>query len=93
MKRMHNSVRWLSVIGVVGMGIGIAAAQSGSISGMYVFPKRNQPPDQQQQDEMQCNSSAIEMTGFNPSAPPSAPPPTQGAPAGSGASRRRAAAA
>jgi len=85
MKRRHNSVRWLSAIGVVGMSIGIVAAQSGSISGMYVFPKRNQPPEQQQQDERQCNSSAIEMTGFNPSAPQSVPPPSQGAPAGSGA--------
>src|SRR6185503_15154107 len=66
MKRVHNSVRWLSAIGVVGMSIGIAAAQSGSISGMYVFPKRNQPPEQQQQDERRCDSSAIEMTGKAP---------------------------
>jgi hypothetical protein len=85
MKRTHNIIRWLSAIGVVSMSIDIAAAQSGSVSGMYVFPKRNQPPEQQQQDEMQCNSSAVEMTGFDPSAPPSAPPPSQGAPAGSGA--------
>jgi Glycine zipper len=85
MERTQNRARWLSAIGVVSMSIGIAAAQSGSISGMYVFPKRGQPPEQQQQDEMQCHSTAVEMTGFNPSAAASAPPPSQGAPAGSGA--------
>src|SRR5262245_43088181 len=81
MKRTQNSIRWLSALGVLSVSIGIAAAQSGSISGMYVFPKGGQPPEQQRQDEGECNGSAIEMTGFNPAAPQSAP----GAPAGSGA--------
>jgi len=66
---------WLGAIGVVCASIGMAAAQAGSISGMYVFPKRNQGPEQQQQDEMQCHGTAVEMTGYNASAPPSPPPP------------------
>ena len=85
MKRKQNMVMWLGTIGVICASLGMAAAQSRSISGMYVFPKRNQPPEQQQQDEMQCHSSAVEMTGFNPTVPPSSPPPSQGAPTGSGA--------
>ncbi len=85
MSRKQMRRVWLSAISIVAVSIGIAAAQSGSISGMYVFPKRGQPPKQQQQDEMQCNSAAIEMSGFNPSAPQSPPPQSQGAPAGSGA--------
>jgi hypothetical protein len=85
MKRTQNRAWWLSTLGVVSLSVGIAAAQSGSISGMYVFPKQGQPPEQQQQDEMQCHASAVEMTGFTPSAPPSVPSPSQGAPTGSGA--------
>ncbi|MGH8614022.1 MAG: glycine zipper domain-containing protein [Gammaproteobacteria bacterium] len=85
MSRKQILVVWLAIMSIVAVSIEMAAAQSGSISGMYVFPKGDQPPEQQQQDEMQCNSSVIEMTGVNPSAPQSAPPPSQGAPAGSGA--------
>jgi hypothetical protein len=85
MKNTHNIIRWLGAIGVVSISVGIAAAQPNSISGMYVFPKGDQSPEQQQQDETQCHNSAVQMTGFNPTAPPSAPPPSQGAPTGSGA--------
>src|SRR5262249_23675847 len=85
MQQKRNMLVWPVMLSLVVVSVAVAAAQSASISGMYVFPKRGQPPEQQQQDEMQCHSSAVEMTGFNPSAPPSVPPPSQGAPTGSGA--------
>src|SRR5262245_47602451 len=87
MKLKRNMLVWPVTMSLVLGSIGMAAAQSPSISGMYVFPKSGQPPEQQQQDEMQCYSSAVEMSGFNPTAPQGAPPPppSQGAPTGSGA--------
>jgi outer membrane protein with glycine zipper len=79
---------WLGAIGgmlmAMLMTVEITIAQSGSISGMYVFPKGKQTPQQQQRDEGQCHSKAVEMTGYNPSAPSSPPPQSQGAPTGSG---------
>ena len=75
MKQKRNMLVWPVMMSLVVVSIEIAAAQSPSISGMYVFPKRGQPAEQQQQDEMACHSSAVEMTDFNPGAPPSAPPP------------------
>jgi hypothetical protein len=87
MKPKRNMLVWPVMMGLVLVSTGMAAAQSPSISGMYVFPKRGQPPEQQQQDEMQCYSSAVEMSGFDPTAQQGVtpPPPSQGAPAGSGA--------
>jgi len=85
MKHKRNMVVWLGAIGALCMNLEIAAAQSSSVSGMYVFPKGKQTREQQQQDEGQCHSAAVEMTGFNPSAPQNPPPQSQGAPAGSGA--------
>ena len=85
MKHKRNMVVGLGAIGALYMSLEIAAAQGGSVSGMYVFPKGKQTKQQQQQDEGQCYNTAVEMTGFDPSAPSSPPPQSQGAPTGSGA--------
>jgi len=77
MKHKQNMAVWLGAIGAVCMSLEIAAAQG--ISGMYIFPKGKQTHEQQQQDEGQCHGAAVEMTGYNPSAPPSSPlPQSQG---------------
>ena len=85
MKRKQETILWLVMLGITFVSIDIAVAQSSGVSGMYVFPKGKQTLEQQQQDEGQCHSAAVEMTGFNPSAPQNPPPQSQGAPAGSGA--------
>src|SRR5262249_29852627 len=46
--------------------------------GVYVFPAKNQTPDQQNQDEAACFAWAKEQTGIDPTAPPAAPAPAQG---------------
>lgn len=48
MKHKRNMAVWLGAIGAVCMNLEIAAAQGGSISGMYVFPKGKQTGEQQQ---------------------------------------------
>ena len=34
--------------------------------GLFVYPEQGQAPEQQQQDELQCQSWATQRTGFNP---------------------------
>ena len=86
MKHKRSMIAGLSAIGALCMNLEIAAAQGGGVSGMYVFPKGKQTQEQQRSDEGQCYNTAVEMTGYDPSAPPSSPPAqSQGAPAGSGA--------
>jgi len=46
--------------------------------GVYVFPAKNQTPDQQNQDEAACFSWAKEQTGIDPLAPPPTAAPAQG---------------
>ena len=48
---------------------------------LFVFPNEGQSQDQQDKDEAQCRRAAIEQTGFNPMATPTATtaaPETQG---------------
>jgi hypothetical protein len=78
MKRTPLMVTWLGMLSFICTSAGLAAAQGSSISGMYIFPKGRQTPEQQQQDEFQCYNTAVEMTGYNPSAPSSPPPQSQG---------------
>jgi hypothetical protein len=54
------------------------AASSGSPAakvGLFVYPQKNQTPQQQAQDESACYASAQQQTGIDPAAPP--PPPQQ----------------
>jgi Glycine-zipper domain len=54
-----------------------APAASGSPAskiGVFVYPQKEQTPDQQAKDENDCYASAQQQTGINPAAPP---PPAQ----------------
>jgi len=43
--------------------------------GLFVYPQKQQTPEQQAKDENECYSSAQKQTGIDPKAPP--PPPQQ----------------
>jgi len=54
-----------------------AAATSGSPAGkvgLFVYPQKEQTPEEQAEDESACYSSAQQQTGIDPAAPP---PPSQ----------------
>ena len=44
--------------------------------GLFVYPQKNQTPQQQANDEHACYASAQQQTGIDPTAPP--PPPQEG---------------
>jgi len=50
--------------------------------GMFVYPKNNQSPDQQKQDEAGCYSWAHQQTGIDPAAPAQPQQAEGGAPKG-----------
>jgi hypothetical protein len=52
-----------------------AAASPSSKLGIFVYPQKEQTPQQQAKDEGACYSSAQQQTGIDPAAPP--PPPQQ----------------
>jgi hypothetical protein len=41
----------------------------------YVYPAKEQTPEQQSKDEAECGTWATQQTGFDPSKPPPAPAP------------------
>ncbi len=43
--------------------------------GVFVYPAKNQKPDQQQRDETECYTWARSQTGIDPTAPATAPAP------------------
>jgi Glycine zipper len=54
-----------------------APVVSPSSLGLFVYPAKNQPPAQQQQDEAECYRWAQQQTGIDPMAPAAAAPPPQ----------------
>src|SRR5262245_12302379 len=50
----------------------------------YIYPSKGQSQEQQNRDRFECHSWAVQQTGFDPTAPPSAstPPPRAEAPQG-----------
>jgi hypothetical protein len=50
--------------------------------GVFVYPKDNQSPQQQQKDESECYSWAKQQTAINPETPPPAPQQAQKAQGG-----------
>ncbi|HTS84314.1 MAG TPA: hypothetical protein VMG61_04345 [Usitatibacter sp.] len=72
--------------------IAAAAVAWNASAQQYVYPAKGQSPDQQKQDEAACGTWATQQSGFNPSAPPPAPPQGQAPVTGSGARARGAAA-
>ena len=57
------------------IGMGLAAQASAQ---QFVYPAKGQTPQQQQRDESECYSWAVQQTGTDPAkaAPPAAKPPT-----------------
>jgi hypothetical protein len=51
--------------------------------GIYAFPAKNQPPEQQRADEMSCYGWAQQQTGIDPTAPPPSVAPQETGPDGS----------
>ena len=80
MRRMMGRCLVLAVVPVaIAMLSGVAFAQS------YVYPAKGQTPQQQQQDQAQCQTWAMQQSGVNPGAPP--PPPSGGGQVGRTAAR------
>jgi predicted lipid-binding transport protein (Tim44 family) len=60
----------------------LASALSGQVPtpqdlGVFVYPAKGQPPEQQQADTTECYGWARQQTGVDPTAPPPSPPPAQ----------------
>lgn len=45
---------------------------------VYVYPQKNQSPQQQQRDEGECHSWAVNQTGYNPATATTSEPTTGG---------------
>jgi len=61
-----------------------ALAAPATSQGLFVYPVQGQSPEQQQQDELQCQSWSTQRTGFNPMNAPSQGGSVAGSAAGTG---------
>jgi len=71
--------------GVVALGLfALAGPGPGWSQQPFIYPARGQSPQQQQFDQGECYSWAVQQSGFNPANPQvyAGPPPTPGAPQG-----------
>lgn len=64
MKTLHRA-RSISALIVAAMFAGGAAAQ-------YVYPAKNQTPQQQKKDEGECHTWAVGQSKYDPANPPAA---------------------
>jgi len=74
---MSNLIRVVLILTTLAAHLGAAI---GWAQGPYVYPQRDQPPEQQQRDRGDCHVWASQQSGFDPTrqvaqAPPP-PPPT-----------------
>jgi len=62
----------------------LALSESGWAQQPFIYPARGQSPQQQQFDQGECYSWAVQQSGFDPANPQvyAGPPPTPGAPQG-----------
>jgi outer membrane protein with glycine zipper len=72
---MRNPRSFLHGVPLVALVSLVAAAASAQVPtsqqlGIYAFPARNQPPEQQRADEMSCYGWAQQQTGIDPTAAP-----------------------
>lgn len=69
---------WVALTVVGGVWVFLASAGAAlaqtSTSGLFVYPRHGQTVDQQNSDDWQCNRSAIEVTGYDPTNPSYMPP-------------------
>ena len=61
-----------------------AFAAPAHAQGLFIYPEQGQGPEQQQQDELQCQSWATQRTGFNPLNAPAQQGSVAGSAAGTG---------
>lgn len=61
---------------------GAGSGSPSSAIGLFVYPQKNQTPQQQAQDESSCYASAKQQTGIDPAAPPPSPQQAQSAKGG-----------
>ena len=57
-----------SIVITVLMGLAMTTINIGSVMAQYVYPQQGQSPQQQQRDESECSSWAMQQTGYQPSA-------------------------
>jgi hypothetical protein len=84
----HTTLVWICSV-LIGGGIATSASAQ-----QFVYPKNNQTPEQQKQDEFDCHTWAVQQTGYDPiqaSQTPPAPVPTEKATAEKGSGVRGAA--
>lgn len=68
-----------ALLGPVVLALGSAQAQVPGPQdlGVFVYPAKGQPPEQQQAETTECYGWARKQTGIDPTAPPPSPPPPQ----------------
>ncbi|MGZ8175751.1 MAG: glycine zipper family protein [Methylobacter sp.] len=68
MNKPNCKIRNALVIGAILAGTGsVNASAQGNL---MIYPRSGQSPQQQQQDQYQCNTWAVQQSGFNPASPP-----------------------
>src|SRR5262245_13187196 len=80
--------RWFVVVAMVTLALlgppaAFAQAPSAQQLGIYAFPAKNQPPEQQKADETTCYGWAQQQTHIDPTAPPPSVAPVDTGPDGS----------
>lgn len=86
-----NAISILPVFAIIAFGVpASASAQTPPATKSYVYPSKGQTAQQQQADESQCHSWAIQQSGYNPANPPTAAKAQPAPVTGSGARVRGA---
>jgi hypothetical protein len=57
--------------------VGVGQVPTPQDLGVFVYPAKGQPPEQQQAEATECYGWAQKQTGIDPLAPPPSPPPPQ----------------
>jgi len=68
MNKLNRKIRNALLIGAILIGIG--SMEASAQGNLMIYPKSGQSPQQQQQDQYQCQTWAVQQSGFNPDSPP-----------------------
>ena len=63
-------VRGISVLTVLLVSLAVSTANAAE----FIYPAKGQSPEQQQKDEAECYSWAVQQSGYDPALPPTQPP-------------------
>jgi hypothetical protein len=61
-------LRLMTLIAVSGLMATVSAPNTVRAQG-YVYPSKNQSPEQQRRDDYECHAWAVQQTGIDPSRP------------------------